>query len=337
MGKKKIAILILIFFIIGVFVCCLSALEIYSYSNRPASNEDKKSLINIYPGQSLNSIIADLIKIGAIESPFKFKLLARIKKADRKIKAGEYLLSTLMSPNEIIKKIVSGDIALYKLTIPEGYNLSQIALSVENAGFSSAREFLEAANDLNFIKEMKIPGDSFEGYLFPETYYFEKNVTPKQIISCMVKRFWEKFTPAFIERADNLGFSIHQIVTIASIIEKETGDESERPLISSVFHNRLKKKMRLESDPTVIYGIKDFNGNITKKDLAEPTPYNTYMMSGLPPGPIANPGFSSIEAALFPSNTDYIFFVSKNNKTHYFSNNIKDHNKAVIKYQKKKR
>ena len=149
----------------------------------------------------------------------------------------------------------------------------------------------------------------------------------------MVKRFRSIFTPEFNNQAKKLNLSIHQVVTLASIIEKETGAPFERPIISSVFHNRLRKRMRLESDPTVIYGIKNFDGNITRKHLSEQTPYNTYQIRGLPPGPIANPGLKAIEAALFPEDTNFLYFVSKRDRTHKFSTNIADHNRAVRKYQ----
>lgn len=149
----------------------------------------------------------------------------------------------------------------------------------------------------------------------------------------MVKRFWAIFKPEWKNRAKILGFSIHQVVTFASIIEKETGAAFERPIISSVFHNRLKRRMRLQSDPTVIYGIKDFDGNLTRKHLAKTTPYNTYRINGLPPGPIANAGIKAIEAALYPADTKFLYFVSKKDTTHKFSANIRDHNSAVRKYQ----
>ena len=155
----------------------------------------------------------------------------------------------------------------------------------------------------------------------------------EQIISAMVNRFWSVFTTEWKVRAKDLGFTVHQIVTLASIIEKETGAAFERPIISSVFHNRLKKKMRLESDPTVIYGIKNFDGNLTRKHLSTHTPYNTYKIKGLPAGPIANPGRASLEAALYPERSVFIYFVSKKDNTHYFSTNLKEHNQAVRKYQ----
>jgi len=175
--------------------------------------------------------------------------------------------------------------------------------------------------------------ETLEGYLFPDTYFFPKDVTVEKIISTMVLRFWSIFSPAWKERAKHYGLTVHQVVTLASIIEKETGAAFERPLISSVFHNRLRKKMRLESDPTVIYGIKNFDGNLTRKHLKTRTPYNTYAIRGLPVGPIANPGRASLEAALFPEKTSFIYFVSKKDTTHHFSTNLKEHNRAVRKYQ----
>jgi UPF0755 protein len=149
----------------------------------------------------------------------------------------------------------------------------------------------------------------------------------------MVKRFWSVFKPEWEEQTKFLGLTIHQVITLASIIEKETAIADERPIISSVFHNRLKRNMRLESDPTVIYGIEDYDGNITRKDLKRPTPYNTYTMKGLPTGPISNTGAKAIEAALYPASTKFLYFVSRNDRTHYFSTNFKDHNRAVQKYQ----
>ena len=149
----------------------------------------------------------------------------------------------------------------------------------------------------------------------------------------MTQRFRESISDTWRTRADGLGLTLHQVVTLASIIEKETGDPAERPLIASVFHNRMQKGMRLETDPTVIYGIKDFDGNLTRKHLRTPTPYNTYVIKGLPPGPIASPGHAALEAALYPAETDYLFFVSRKDRTHQFSSNLKDHQKAVRKYQ----
>lgn len=242
-------------------------------------------------------------------------------------------MSAAMSPFEIAAKLIAGEVLLYHLTIPEGYTLFQITDLVGSSGIAERDDFWRALSDRRLLDRMRIEADSFEGYLFPDTYFFPKNTPAEKIIDVLVARFRAVFTPERLKRAESLGLSVHEVATLASIIEKETGDPKERPLISSVFHNRLKSGMRLESDPTVIYGIKDFDGNITRKDLAAPTAYNTYRIDGLPPGPIASPGEKAIEAALYPADTSYIYFVARGDGKHQFSTNIGDHNRAVNKYQ----
>ena len=308
-------------------------LNLQHYAAQPAGPDPEKVVITIPAGQSLKTTAETLFKNKIITSAFKFNMIARLKGYDKRLKAGEYALSATMAPIQIMEKLVKGEVELYKLTIPEGLNIYQIADLVAQAGFAQDSSFIEAATDADLARKNGINAKTFEGYLFPETYYFPKKVSSETIISTMVKHFWNVFNSSWKERAEQLGFSVHQIVTLASIIEKETGAPFERPVISSVFHNRLKKKMRLESDPTVIYGLKNFDGNLKRTHLENPTPYNTYKIKGLPVGPIANPGTKSLEAALYPADTKFIYFVSKKNKTHQFSTNLKDHNQAVRKYQ----
>lgn len=317
-------------------VSCI-LLDLLIYADKPAGTERKKSVVIVRYGQRFSTTLENLQQIDIIKNPFKFKLLAYIKGYDKRLKAGEYLLSSSMSPGKILEVMVTGKVQLHRLTVPEGYSLYQVASIVEKAGFGSKQDFLKAATDDTLLRELGIEAKTFEGYLFPDTYYFRKGEAPEKIISAMVKRFRAVWNPAWEKQADTLGFSIHQVVTLASIIEKETGAQFERPIISSVFHNRLKKRMRLESDPTVIYGIKNFNGNITKKHLKTATPYNTYKKRGLPLGPIAGPGIKALEAALYPADTRFLYFVSKKDSTHKFSTNIKDHNRAVRKYQLRRR
>lgn len=329
---------ILINIIISMFFLAFAAtsamvLEIGLYADDPVSRDPAEKTVVISAGQNFSAVAKSLSGEGLVKNPLKFKLLARIKGCDKRIRAGEYMLSTGMSPMGMLDKLVRGDVVLHRLTIPEGYNLTQIADAVQLSGWGDKTAFLSTARDESFVRSMGFDAKTFEGYLFPETYYFPKNTGIRTIISTMAERFKSVFTPQWKKMAGDMGFTVHQIVTIASIIEKETGVETERPLISSVFHNRLKKGMRLESDPSVIYGIEDYNGNITRQHLNTHTPYNTYMIPGLPPGPIANPGIKSIEAALFPANTDFLFFVAKKDTTHQFSTNINDHNRAVGKYQ----
>jgi UPF0755 protein len=330
---KKILIISAVFILIGLCSLTVFILDLRHYAQQPAGQVSEKVMILIPAGQSLKVTAEALFKNGIITSPFKFNLVARLKGYDKRLKAGEYALSASMAPIQIMEKLVKGEVELYKLTIPEGFNIYQIADLVAEAGFAENSRFIEAATNADLARKNGITAETFEGYLFPETYYYPKKVTVETIISAMVDRFWKVFNSAWRERADQLGFSIHQIVTLASIIEKETGEPFERPVISSVFHNRLKKKMRLESDPTVIYGLKNFDGNLKRIHLETPTPYNTYKIKGLPVGPIANPGAKSLEAALYPADTKFIYFVSKKNKTHQFSTNLKDHNQAVRKYQ----
>jgi UPF0755 protein len=330
---KKLGATILIILLFVSIGAAGVYLNIVSYAQRPPNTAPVEQLVVVQSGQGFKPLSTLLYQKGVILNPFKFRLFARIRGYDKHIKAGEYMLSSAMTPEKILETMVAGRVHLHRLTIPEGYNLRQIAQAVENAGFATEADFLKAAEDPDFVHAKGIDAQTFEGYLFPDTYYFPKDVTPENIISAMVKRFWSVFKPEWKERAKTLGMTIHQVITLASIIEKETAVADERPIISSVFHNRLKRNMRLESDPTVIYGMGDYNGNITRKDLERPTPYNTYTIKGLPPGPISNTGAKAIEAALYPADGKFLYFVSKNNGTHHFSTNFKDHSRAVRKYQ----
>ena len=307
------------------------------YAKTPASREAPDKVITIPAGQPFTVTTEVLAQTDTIKDPYKFKIIARLKGYDKKLQAGEYALSAAMSPLKILQKMANGEVKLYKLTVPEGLNLYQIAALVDEAGLASKNSFIAAATNADLAHQLGLDAETLEGYLFPETYFFPKNLPLKTIISTMVNRFRQIFNSTWQQRAKQLGFSNHQIVILASIIEKETGAPFERPLVSSVFHNRLNKKMRLESDPTVIYGLKNFDGNLKRKHLQTPTPYNTYKSSGLPAGPIANPGKKSLEAALYPADTKFIYFVSKKDHTHQFSTNLKDHNRAVQKYQLRRR
>jgi peptidoglycan lytic transglycosylase G len=330
---KKLSLAILLVLLLLFIGVAGAYLNIVSYAQKPSNTALAEKTIFVESGLGFKALSVLLYQRGVILHPVKFRLFARLKGYDKHIEAGEYLLSSAMTPKEILETMVEGKVCLHRLTVPEGFNLGQIARAVEASGFASKADFLEAATDADFVHAKGIDGQTFEGYLFPDTYYFPKGVTPHDIISTMVKRFWSVFTPEWEKRARTLGMTIHQVITLASIIEKETAVADERPVISSVFHNRLKRNMRLESDPTVIYGMGDYDGNITRKDLKHPTPYNTYTMKGLPPGPISNTGAKAIEAALFPADGKYLYFVSRNNGTHYFSTNFNDHNRAVRKYQ----
>ncbi len=334
---KKILLIISVCLILPALAVLFFFYNIQQYGNESADQNNSKIIIIINPGQSVSITSEKLYNLGIIKNPEKFKLLSRINGLDKKLKAGEYELSSSMTPISILDRLITGKVLLRRLTVPEGYNLYQIAALIEKSGLCSKEEFLQSATNPLLTRKMNLNTDTFEGYLFPDTYYFPKEIPPEKIITTMLKRFRSVLSPEWVNQAEKSGLSLHQIITLASIIEKETGASFERPIISSVFHNRLKKRMRLESDPTVIYGITNFNGNITRKDLRTRTPYNTYKIRGLPPGPIANPGLEALEAALYPAKTSFLYFVSKRDTTHKFSTNISDHNRAVRKYQILKR
>jgi UPF0755 protein len=309
------------------------AYDFHRYAHQPISDIDHTVIADIQPGQSFKKTAADLGRKGLIAHPLKFGLLSRISGLDKQVKSGEFILTSKMTPLEVLQKLASSKVRLYRLTIPEGMTVVQVAQIVEKSGLAGPNDFLTALQNKQLIQNLNIDAPALEGYLFPDTYHFPKGVSSPEIIAAMVSRFQKVFTPEWKKRAQELGFSIHETVTLASIIEKETGAAIERPLISSVFHNRLKRGMRLETDPTVIYGLKDFNGNLTRKHLRTPTPYNTYIIKGLPPGPICSPGAKALEAALYPADTEFLFFVSKKDTTHAFSKTLKEHNRAVRKYQ----
>lgn len=309
----------------------------YRYATTPTGASDTNVVVWIKPGQSFFETLAQLQEAGLVKHPKKFRWLAYLKGEERHIRAGEYLLSTSMSPGKILNTLVRGKNILHKAVIPEGATAFEIGQIFEKAGLLTRESFLQAAFNSDLIKAFGIEGDSLEGYLFPETYYFPKGVTAEDVIKKMVAQFRSVFTSAWIEQASAAGLTTHQVVTLASIVEKETAKPEERPLIATVFLNRLKRHMRLESDPTVIYGIKDFDGNLTRKHLKTLTPYNTYRIKGLPPGPIANPGQAAIQAVLYPPQESCLYFVSKNDGSHHFSSTLSEHNRMVRRYQLHKR
>lgn len=313
-------------------VACAAVLWMSSFIKTPLAIP-QPTTFTVSTGQHLSAIAQNLKDDKLISNLIAFKLYVRVEKAGTKIKAGEYEINTGMSPEGILNLLTSGKNKLYRFTVPEGRNLEEIAILAQEAGLCSRQHFLSLCKNIEFINQFELPSMTLEGYLFPDTYFFSKETDCKTLIKKMVSTFNKTFNDKWKTRAKKIGLSVNEVVILASIIEKETGNAKERPIISSVFHNRLKRHMRLESDPTVIYGVSDYHGRIRYKHLRRVTPYNTYQIAGLPAGPIANPGAHSLKAALYPAQTDYIFFVSKNDTTHKFSTNLKDHNRAVRKYQ----
>lgn len=303
---------------------------------RPAARDASSQVVLIKEGTTLREVAVELEARGIITSKGVFLLWARVKDYGRRIKAGEYELSAQMAPCRILEKLARGEVMTHPVTFPEGLRREEISDILAEGGLAGKEAFLALTQSPVLVRQYGLKGQSLEGFLYPDTYQFAKGLSPEKVIDVMVNRFLEVVQPLrdTIERS---GIPLEKVITLASIVEKETGKAEERPLIASVLLNRLKKRMRLESDPTVIYGLTDFNGNLTRKDLHQDHPYNTYLIRGLPPGPIANPGLSAIKAVLFPAETDYLYFVSKNDGSHHFSRTLADHNRAVIMYQKTKR
>jgi len=294
----------------------------------------KATIFEITPDESFRSIAARMEKQELIRSQLALQILGRIKEIDKSVKAGEYEISGPMSIAQALKLLSDGKIIERKVTIPEGSTLVQIADSIERAGINQKDKMLAEFHIQKYLDILDIPASSLEGYLFPETYHFAKSTSPETIANQMVKEGVSRWPQEFTDRAEELGFSRHEILTLASIIEKESGNLEEQPTVASVFHNRLKAKMKLQSDPTVIYGLENFNGNLTKEDLSNPHVYNTYVIDGLPPAPICNPGITAIKAALYPSDTKNLYFVSTNKGEHVFSESYEEHLKMVTLYQK---
>ena len=254
--------------------------------NRPANPKaDETMRIHIRPGMSFAQILELLEKSNVIRNPGLFHLQARLRGGAKNFQAGVYALKPSMPPREIYRHLSEGRVAQRTVTIPEGYNIREIARMIRRAKLAGEGEILKLSRDASFLGELNIAAASLEGYLFPDTYHFPVGAPAKKILRFMVRTMRRKFSPALRKQAKRVGFTIHQALTLASIIEKETSLSSERPLIAAVFINRLKRRMRLQSDPTVIYGLPRFDGNLTKKDLRYDSPYNTYLHRGLPPVP----------------------------------------------------
>ncbi|MFP6868582.1 MAG: endolytic transglycosylase MltG [Nitrospinota bacterium] len=306
--------------------------------DRPtAPSRTGKILFRVKAGMGLGKISRELARAGLIRRPRIFQLQVRLRGGAHRIFVGTYRLSPSMPPRRIYRIIIEGRVAERSITIPEGFNLKEIAALIEKAGFGKRSEVLRLARDPAFLSNLHIREDSLEGYLFPDTYRFPLDTPPRRILAKLVRTLRQKFGPELAKRASEVNLSLHETLTLASVIEKETSLDAERPLVAAVFVNRLRRKMRLQSDPTVIYALPHYDGNIRREDLAYDSRYNTYRYKGLPPGPIASPGFASIRAALYPAQVDYLYFVANLKGGHQFSRTYREHRKAVWRFQKRKR
>lgn len=292
---------------------------------------------NVARGAGLARISAELEAAGLVRSAVATQWLGRIKTPPTRLYVGEYELSPSWTSAEILHHLSSGQVKTYPVVIPEGLRATEIAARLEAAGLADPTAFMLAVHDSEFAHSLGVEGDTLEGYLFPDTYRFPHNFSERDVAKRLVDRFhsvWATIEP----KARESGMSMKEVVSLASIVEKETAAAEERPVIAAVFLNRLNKHMRLETDPTVIYGIANFDGNLKKRHLTDRSnPYNTYRHMGLPPGPIANPGEDALLAVVEPDENEYLYFVSRNDGTHKFSRSYREHVNAVNRYQKRRR
>ena len=291
-------------------------------------------------GQGVHNIVQNLKEKGVIKNGRSFLLGYKIYYSSKSLKAGEYMFNLPISPKDILKILTEGKVHLHPLTIPEGLTRKEIARHLESLHFTDEEEFIAASSKTDTISSLDKEAANLEGYLFPETYHFPKGISAEKIISTLVSQFKEVFSEAWQKRASEIKMTPREVVILASLIEKETSLSEEKKLVSAVFHIRLRILMKLDCDPTIIYVLKEegsYKGRLLKKHLKLKSPYNTYRNRGLPPGPICNPGRESLEAALYPAQEKYLYFVSKKDGSHHFSSSFKDHQRAVIKFRKKAR
>lgn len=312
-----------------MLICFLLFIHIIA----PVSFEGQWKEIEIPEGASYTRGVNILKDHGIIRNKLTFYLLGRITNTDTQLKPGYYSLNASMSPFQIFLILIEGRTVQFTVTIPEGSTLKDIKRKFRSSGLFDDKSW-QLVYDRDFLDILDIDAPSMEGYIYPDTYSFSKGTDPKIILKRMVRMLRELFDEPLRQRAMELGMTENEVLTLASIIEKEAIVDSERPIISAVYHNRLKKNMRLQADPTVLYGVEKRWKRIRYRDLKRVTPYNTYKIKGLPPGPIASPGIESIKAALYPADVDYLFFVAKNDGTHFFSRTDEEHWEAVVQYQR---
>lgn len=302
----------------------------------PVSSLERPQTFVVQKGEPLKRITRELEDQGLVRSAWTAEWYARLHGLGKGLRAGEYDLTPSYSVAQLLAHLSTGQVKTYEVVLPEGWNAREMAARLDAAGLVDAAAFVAYAEDPASAEALGVEGPGLEGYLFPETYRLPHGLSAREVAKVLVGHFlevWRELEPA----AKAQGMSMREVVTLASIVEKETGAPEERPLIASVFHNRLARGMKLESDPTIIYGLPDFDGNLRRRDLEdESNPYNTYQIPALPPGPIANPGAAALRAVVDPAESKYLFFVSRNDGTHVFARTFAEHERNVDCFQRRK-
>jgi UPF0755 protein len=296
----------------------------------------EEAFVDIPSGASPATIGSRLVDAGVVRDARTWQVALLISGRSRSLRAGEYRFDAPLHALDVIDKIARGDVYRRRLTFREGLTIPEMAQVFEERGFGKAAEFQEAAQNASLIADLDPAARDLEGYLFPETYALPRGTSAAAVVGQMIDGFRTVLTPELRAAATSAGLTIRQLVTLASLVEKETGTPAERPLVAAVYHNRMKIGMGMQADPTVIYALQKagkYTGNLRRDDLQFDSPYNTYKYPGLPPGPIAAPGKASIEAAAKPADVDYLYFVSRNDGSHVFASTLDEHNRNVFTWQ----
>jgi UPF0755 protein len=295
-----------------------------------------EQFVEIPPGAGPAAIGRRLTEAGIVRDETSFRIALWRSGQARRLQAGEYRFDRAMSAREVIDKFVRGEVFTRPVTFPEGLTMRQMSQIYERDGVGPASDFRRAAQNVELIREIDPGARDLEGYLFPNTYSLPRKSSAADLVERMVTAFRDALSPELVERAAARGLSVRELVTLASLVEKETAKPEERPVVAAVYANRLKIGMGMQCDPTVIYALERagrYTGNLTREDLKFDSPYNTYRYAGLPPGPIASPGRASLEAAAHPAAVPYLYFVSRNDGSHVFSTTLDEHNRNVFEYQ----
>jgi UPF0755 protein len=298
-----------------------------------------EQFVEIPAGSGTTSMGRRLADAGVIRSASSFRVAVWIRGAGRRLQAGEYRFTEPMTLAQVVDKIARGDVYVRSITFREGLTVREMADVYQSAGFGTAAEFIAASKKGSLVQHLDPAARDLEGYLFPDTYTMTRRATADELVERMTKRFEKALAPEILQQASARGLNTRQLVTLASLVEKETGKADERPTVAGVYTNRLKIGMGLQCDPTVIYALMlagRYDGNIRRDDLQIDSPYNTYRYSGLPPGPIAAPGEASLRAAANPADVPYIYFVSRGDGSHVFSTTLDEHNRNVNEFQRRR-
>ncbi len=334
---RKVVVAIVLALVVAAAGATFSGIAMWGRLHDPYRGyEGAEQFVVIAPGTSAAGIRRVLVDAGIIRDEVTFGAALWWTGRARALQAGEYRFDRPLAAVDVVERLARGDVYTRRLTFPEGLTIPEMAAIYESREFGAAARFIEAATNPSLIRAVDPQAVDLEGYLFPETYTLPRAFPASRLVAMMVDRFLETYTDQWRRAAEEQGLTVHQVVTLASLVEKETGMPEERPMVAAVYRNRLKIGMRLQADPTVVYALRQagrYTGNIRRDDLALDSPYNTYRYAGLPPGPIAAPGAASLEAVLMSADVSYLYFVSRNNGSHAFARTLAEHNRNVREFQ----